>query len=224
MCLCDNICMNAKAKIRLYFFIEVLIWLLVITIGVGVYKYNAAKSQKELKTYQLFLQDVDGLIVGSPVRMMGVPVGYISNIKVVQDYVYVKFAITQENFNIPKGAIATVEFNGMGGSKSLELYPPDEISKAEGNLIAIKQTNRLSSALGLLDDMFDKLGSIMVRCETFNDGLAGIMPAAKNISQNPVKDTDVSVNQIGNLVERLNNKRLDIKNKMENLPYGQNKD
>lgn len=224
MCLCDNICMNAKAKIRLYFFIEVLIWLLVITIGVGVYKYNAAKSQKELKTYQLFLQDVDGLIVGSPVRMMGVPVGYISNIKVVQDYVYVKFAITQENFNIPKGAIATVEFNGMGGSKSLELYPPDEISKAEGNLIAIKQTNRLSSALGLLDDMFDKLGSIMVSCETFNDRLAEIMPAAKNISQNPVKDTDVSVNQIGNLVERLNNKRLDIKNKMENLPYGQNKD
>ncbi len=224
MCLCDNICMNAKAKIRLYFFIEVLIWLLVITIGVGVYKYNAAKSQKELKTYQLFLQDVDGLIVGSPVRMMGVPVGYISNIKIVQDHVYVKFAITQENFNIPKGAIATVEFNGMGGSKSLELYPPDEVSKAEGNLIAIKQTNRLSSALGLLDDMFDKLGSIMVRCEIFNDELAEIMPAAKNISKNPVKDTDVSVNQIGNLVERLNNKRLDIKNKMEDLPYGQNKD
>lgn len=216
--------MNAKAKIRLYFFIEVLIWLLVITIGVGVYKYNAAKSQKELKTYQLFLQDVDGLIVGSPVRMMGVPVGYISNIKIVQDHVYVKFAITQENFNIPKGAIATVEFNGMGGSKSLELYPPDEVSKAEGNLIAIKQTNRLSSALGLLDDMFDKLGSIMVRCEIFNDELAEIMPAAKNISKNPVKDTDVSVNQIGNLVERLNNKRLDIKNKMEDLPYGQNKD
>lgn len=224
MCLCDNICMNAKTKIRLYFFIEVLIWLLVITIGVGVYKYNAAKSQKELKTYQLFLQDVDGLIVGSPVRMMGVPIGYISNIKIVQDHVYVKFAITQENFNIPKGAIATVEFNGMGGSKSLELYPPDEVSKAEGNLISIKQTNRLSSALGLLDDMFDKLGSIMVRCEIFNDELAEIMPAAKNISKNPVKDTDVSVNQIGNLVERLNNKRLDIKNKMEDLPYGQNKD
>lgn len=224
MCLCDNICMNAKTKIRLYFFIEVLIWLLVITLGVSAFKYNVAKKQKELKTYQLFLQDVDGLIVGSPVRMMGVPIGYISNIKIVQDYVYVKFAITQENFNIPKGAIATVEFNGMGGSKSLELYPPDEVSKAEGNLISIKQTNRLSSALGLLDDMFDKLGSIMVRCEIFNEGLAEIMPAAKNISKDPIKDTDVSVNQIGNLVEKLNNKRLDIKNKMEELPYGHDKD
>ena len=224
MCLCNNIHMNAKAKIRLYFFIEIMVWLLIITTGVGLYKYNAAKSQKELKTYQLFLQDVDGLIVGSPVRMMGVPIGYISNIKIVQDHIYVKFAITQENFNIPKGAIATVEFNGMGGSKSLELYPPNEMSKAEGNLIAIKQTKRLSHALGLLDDMFDKLGSIMVRCEIFNDGLAEIMPTTKNISKDPIKDANASVNQIGNLVEKLNNKRLDIKNKMEDLPYGQNKD
>ena len=72
--------------------------------------------------------------------------------------------------------------------------------------------------------MFDKLGSIMVRCEIFNEGLAEIMPAAKNISKDPIKDANVSVNQIGNLVEKLNNKRLDIKNKMEELPYGHDKD
>ena len=217
MCLCNNVCMGSRGKIRIYFLFELLVWLLVIIVGVSVIGYHKIKEQQELKSYQVFLQDVDGLIVGSPVRMMGVPIGYITVIKVVQDHIYVKFVITEKSFSLPKGIIATVEFNGMGGSKSLELYPPDEVSKASGNLIAIKPTNRLGAAIGLLDDMFEKLGSIMVRCEVFNEGLAQIMPHGAKAAKDPVKDAANSVNQVANIIEILNNRRIGIKNKVKGM-------
>lgn len=218
MCLCDNIFMESREKMRLYFLIELLVWLFVIIAFVSVFRYKTIKKHKEYKTYQVFMQDVDGLIVGSPVRIMGVPIGYISNIKIVQDHVYVKFVITEKELNIPKGIIATVEFNGMGGSKSLELYPPDEVSKASGNLIALKQTNRLGAALGLLNDMFDKLGSIMVRCQIFSEGVEKIFPPSDGVvSQNPVDDASKSVNQAGNLIEMINKRRLELKHMMKGL-------
>ncbi len=216
--------MDSKGKIRLYFLLELLVWLFVIIIGVSAFRYHSIKKQRALKSYQIFMQDIDGLIVGSPVRIMGVPVGYISNIKIIQDHVYVKFVITQQDFTLPKGVIATVEFNGMGGSKSLELYTPDEYSKASGNLIAIKPTNRLGAALGLLNDMFDKIGSIMVRCEIFNDGIAKMYPKSDSHSNTPIADAvetvdeaSNSVNQAANLIDLLNKKRINLKGKVKGL-------
>ena len=102
MCLCNNVCMGSRGKIRIYFLFELLVWLLVIIVGVSVIRYHKIKEQQELKSYQVFLQDVDGLIVGSPVRMMGVPIGYITVIKVVQDHIYVKFVITEKSFSLPR--------------------------------------------------------------------------------------------------------------------------
>lgn len=212
--------MNSREKMRLYFLIELLVWLFVIIACVGFFRYKNIKKYQEYKTYQVFMQDVDGLIVGSPVRMMGVPIGYISTVKIVQDHVYVKFVITENDFLIPKGVIATVEFNGMGGSKSLELYPPDEVSKAAGNLIEIKQTNRLGAALGLLNDMFDKIGSIMVRCQIFSEGVEKIMPAHSGSSVvDPVGEASKSLNQAGNIIDTANIKRLEIKEKVKGIQH-----
>lgn len=124
-------------------------------------------KEKALVTYQIFMPDVDGLIVGSPVKLMGVQVGYIEKIKIVRDEVYVKIVMTDKDTTLPKGAIATVEFNGMGGSKSLEVYPPTKESLAMNNLIAIQPPTRLNDAMGLLSEMFDKIGSITTRLSFF---------------------------------------------------------
>lgn len=63
------------------------------------------------------MPDVDGMIVGSPVKFMGVQVGYIQKVHIVSNNVYVKFVVTEKDTYIPEGAIATVEFNGLGGIK-----------------------------------------------------------------------------------------------------------
>lgn len=117
-------------------------------------KYN---YKKVFNTYQIFLPDVDGLINGSPVKFMGIQIGYVNQIDIVGEDVYVKFIITKQGIRIPNGSAATVEFSGLGGSKSLEIYPPKkkEISYAD-KLITPLPPKRIHDSLGLLNDMFDK--------------------------------------------------------------------
>ena len=121
---------NKPEKERVFFIShsgELLIWLIVVFIIVAI--INTTKmyiESNDENDYQVFLQDVDGLIVGSPVRMMGIEVGHVTKIKPVKDEVYVKFVITTPDVYIPQGTRITVEFSGMAGSKSLELYLPQE--------------------------------------------------------------------------------------------------
>ena len=203
--------MNSKNKLRLFIGLEILIWLFIIVFCVGAIKLYSAKKQGELRTYRIFMQDVDGLIEGSSVRLMGVPIGYVKHISIVQDHVYVKFVLTNKDIQLPQGVIATAEFNGMAGSNSLELYPPDEVSKASGNLVVIKKTNRLGAALGLFDDMFAKFDSIVVRCNHFSSQIENIMPHAPNPSIDPVGDADKSLGILNNAIEDANHKRLNLK-------------
>ncbi len=146
-------------KIRLYAWAEFLVWFVILGVFITGFRFYKYEKFKELPSYQIFMPDVDGMIVGSPVKYMGVQVGYIKNIKLLSNNAYVRFVITQKDLKLPKGVIATVEFNGLGGSKSLELYPPDENENAE-RLIVIRSPKRLHDSLGLLNDMFDKIDSI----------------------------------------------------------------
>ena len=203
--------MKQKTQLRLFYAAEILIWVLIIFFSVGTIKYHFAKKQGELRAYRVFLQDVDGLIEGSSVRMMGVPVGYVKNISIVQDHVYVKFVLTDPDVVLPKGVIATVEFNGMAGSKSLELYRADEVSKASGNLIVIKKTNRLGAALSLFDDMFAKLDSIIVRCGTFSTAISNIIPQSENNAEPAsIEDAEKSVSSLNKFIEDINKQRTNF--------------
>ena len=86
---------NNKTKYKkLAQFIELFIWflLLVCIVGIGIvtkHNYN------QYKTYKIFLQDVDGIIKGSPVRMMGIHIGYVRKVKIINDMVFVDFIINQ---------------------------------------------------------------------------------------------------------------------------------
>lgn len=147
--------------------LEFIIWFCIlcfVTGGIRLYRHNKVK---ELVTYQLFMPDVDGIIAGSPVKFMGVQVGYVDKIKIVSNDVYLKIVITEKDITLPKGSIATVEFNGMGGSKSLEVYPPTAESLASKKLIAVQSPKRLHDSLSLLNEMFDKIDSIMGRMSFF---------------------------------------------------------
>lgn len=155
--------------IHKFVWIEFLIWFLIlcfVIVGVRIYRHN---NEKKLVTYQIFMPDVDGIVIGSPVKFMGVQVGHVDKIKIVSNEVYLKIIITDKNLTLPKGSIATVEFNGMGGSKSLEIYPPTQESLASGKIISVQKPIRLNDSLTLLGDMFDKINSIMVRTSLFAD-------------------------------------------------------
>ena len=140
--------------------VEAVIWFSILCVVVFSIRAYNIKNHKAEKQYQIFISDVDGLIVGSPVKYMGVQVGYVSYIKLLANEVYVKFLITNKDVSLPKGVVANVEFNGMGGTKSLELYPPTPQDLKTEKIINIKETFRLAHSIDLLDNMFAKLALI----------------------------------------------------------------
>ena len=121
---------------------EFLVWVLILfgVLFVGAYFYSV--HIKKNYTYYAFFNDVDGLIKGSPVKMLGYQIGYVSNISLINnDDVFVTFVITEKDITMPDSMVATVEFTGMGGSKSLELTPAD--SKSKKNIISVTQPRRV---------------------------------------------------------------------------------
>ncbi len=150
-----------------YSFIELIVWIIIFCIAVGAVRIWRYEQHSKVKSYQIFLSDADGLMVGSPVKYSGVQIGYIDTLKIVSNQVYARFRITQDDFSIPAGSIASVEFSGLGGSKSLELYPPTEQSIASKNLIFVDRPKRTHEALSLLKDMYTKIDSILLRAGTF---------------------------------------------------------
>ena len=164
---------------------ELLIWLVIILIIVAVSTITYVSNTQKDNDYNIFMSDVDGLIVGSPVgpeskpvpltpeevRMMGIEVGHVTKIKPTNGEVYIKFLITDKSLTLPQGTIATVEFSGMAGSKSLELYLPDSNTYIDNNvpMITVNPPKRLHDAAGLLNDMFDKLNSILSNSSSFGN-------------------------------------------------------
>ena len=191
--------MKKHLQLHIYAWIELFIWLLILCVVTGGIKMYRYKKFKELKTYQVFMPDVDGMIEGSPVKLMGVQVGYVQKIKIVNKNVYVKFVINNPDVNIPQGAVATVEFNGLGGSKSLEITRPSEETIASKQLIVINRPKRLHDSMLLLNDMFDKLGSIGARSSYFMNQFED---RKNNVSLDPAT-IDEEINKFNHVLDNI---------------------
>ena len=159
------------------------------------------------------MNDVDGLIVGSPVRMMGIEVGHITKIKPTNEEIYVKFIITDKTVLIPQGTVATVEFNGMAGSKSLELYLPDKNTYIDKNIPI------LHDAAGLLNDMFEKLGSIIYTSSSFSKKLKYI-----DIPYEGEQDINKFLKYADDMLEDSTRKANNLNEKLQKYKRGKSND
>lgn len=168
---------------------ELLIWGLILlsTIFVSLYIYN--KNIREKHTYYVFFKDVDGLIKGSPVKIQGYQVGYVSNISIVNEEVFITFIITDKELQMPENLTATVAFTGMGGSKSLELFVPPEGIKAK-NYITTVEPRRLQ-------DFYVYQSQIAQNIVTMTAGFMEMLDAKrtemlKNFIKNPTMLDDIN--------------------------------
>ncbi len=107
---------------RIWLF-ETAIWMLIFSVFFLLFMYKTQIKDSEKNTYYVFFDDVEGLVKGSPIRLMGINAGYVDIVKIFDNKVFVAFKITKKDINIPECAIATIEFYGLGGSTSLELSP-----------------------------------------------------------------------------------------------------
>lgn len=95
------------------------------TLLFSVILFCYSKIFVEPNIYTIQFRDIDGITKGSPVRFMGLTIGYVRNLKSKDKYVNVQILVTKKDIKIPNGTIARVEFYGLGASKSIELMPPD---------------------------------------------------------------------------------------------------
>ncbi len=196
--------------------LELLVWLIIVLFVVAIFSLVYIYNEKNDKNdYQIFMSDVDGLIVGSPVRMMGIEVGHVVKIKPVHGEVYIKFVITEPDIVVPRGTRATVEFSGMAGSKSLELYLPDESTYIDENvpILSVNPPKRLHDAVSLLDDMFDKMGSMITTASIFGNNLKKNVEFPKGGSPEDVRKF---VKYADDMVEKSN----DVSEKLGRKLYG----
>ena len=205
----------------MFWIVEVFVWVLLLFLVSGtimVAKYN---YRKQFNTYQIFLPDVDGLIDGSPVKIMGIQIGYVNQIDIVGEDVYVKFIITDSKVRIPAGSIATVEFSGLGGSKSLELYPPKGKSNPSGKFIVSQPPKRIHDSLGLLNDMFKQLADLtytashfmnqvgIIKQQEMKEKNAPTNKSAHQILQDSNSWIDKAQHQVNIVSDRINGKNKD---------------
>ena len=145
---------------------ELLIWtfiLLIIFLGI-IFAYS--KFFVEPNIYNIKFKDIDGITDGSPVRFMGINIGYVRDLKPEDKNINVQILITKKNMKIPNGTIARVEFYGLGGSKSIELMPPDgsnDVGIVTENTIRIgdvvKETEGIVEIIELIDRYIQKANS-----------------------------------------------------------------
>ena len=192
---------------------ELLIWLVVLFIILSLATLGVfLKEKNDDNDYQIFLDDVDGLIIGSPVRMMGLEVGHITKIAPTNGEIYVKFVLTNPDVYIPQGTIATVEFSGMAGSKSLELYLPEEGDYIDCStpLLTVLPPKRLHDALGLLNEMYKKLTTIIYSTTSFSNKLNVI-----NLNLGQGANIEEFLKYTDAVIEDSNKRVTDFGNKLE---------
>jgi len=84
---------------------------------------------------------VDGLSIDSPVRLAGIDVGRVSQLKLGNDkQALVSFEIFDPNLPIPSDTAAVIETDGIFGEKYIELHPGGELEALKsGQTVAYTQ-------------------------------------------------------------------------------------
>ena len=185
-------------KQHLFWLLEAFCWLILLAIIAGTIIFFKYETNKKTALYQIFLPDVDGLIIGSPVKYMGIQVGYIKEIEIIDDRVLLKFLITEENMQLPQNTIATVEFYGLGGSKSLELYPPTSSDLVSSDIIIAQPPKKIADALGVLYKMFNDISEITFTSSNFMSKMGVIkkdVNFVKNSSDNIINRANIIFNK-----------------------------
>ena len=137
---------------KLFLLLEIIIWILLLggLIFLGV--SSAIQRLSNHKCYQIVFNDVDSLIIGAPVRVMGIQVGNVTAVKPLDDKVYVSFIITDNKVTIPDGSNVSIQFTGIAGSKSLEITPPRSHVKNSKNF-NVSEPIRINSLMELQSDI-----------------------------------------------------------------------
>ncbi len=196
--------------------IEIIIWiiLLILIFCALVYMYSKIFILPNIYTIQF--KDIDGITSGSPVRFMGMNIGYVRKLASKDKHINVQIVVTKKDMKIPNGTSARVEFYGLGGSKSIELTPPDGSCNVG---ILTDSTIRINDVVREVVNIVDIIEGLERYVKGFNK------PAAEHIfdtisvfNKDTFKDADKNIKEFSkNQEEKINKMRFKEKELQEKI-------
>ena len=154
--------MNKAKKIEI-----IILIILFFILFLGIFSFVHYKIEKP-NSYNISFPDVDSIVKGSPVRFMGMNVGHVVKLKRKDKYIICKIRVTKKGVTIPNGTRAKVAFNGLGGSKSIELMPP-LTNDTEAKGIVADEALRISDLAGVIKDLREMCVTIRNMMEDFDE-------------------------------------------------------
>jgi len=133
--------------------IGILLFSLLLFLGIDKFREHIYRHP----SYTVVFKDVDGLSVGSPVRLMGKQVGNVTKLELLESEIYVTFRITEENTIIPDESVASVQFTGLAGSRSLEIMPEKRKFSKNKKIIYSQEPIRINSILQVQTTIFENV-------------------------------------------------------------------
>ena len=153
-------------------------------------------------TYNISFLDIDSVVKGSPVRFMGINVGHVTKLKREDGYIICKIRITKKGVKLPDGTRAKVTFNGLAGSKSIELLPPlTNYSEAKG--IVAAESLRIHDFVGVIRGLKDL-------CVTMNNIVQDVDEKQMAETMQEITNTE-AMTKVDNAIQKITEK--DIRNK-----------
>ncbi|OGH99847.1 MAG: hypothetical protein A2104_02070 [Candidatus Melainabacteria bacterium GWF2_32_7] len=179
-----------------FLLLEVFIWIIIlgglVFLGIDFIKQRLDSRQ----THQVMFRDVDSLLLGAPVRVMGIDVGYVSEIEPIGDEVYITFIITNNKVTVPNGSTISIQFTGLAGSKSIEIKPP-KAKVTDNYKLNVSEPVRINSLMQVQTEISESvLDSSKNALKMFGKGGVDIMKSNIEKVNNGTNDAIVGVRDI----------------------------
>ena len=199
--------------------IEIFIWIVILTLVFSGIIFGYSKLFVEPNVYNIQFKDIDGISKGSPVRFMGINVGYVRKLKAKGKFVDVQIILTEKNMKIPNGTVARVEFYGLGGSKSIELMPPDgscDVGILTEYTIRINDVAQEAKGMVEIVEIIEKFVKSLDK-----NAMQTILETVKDAKDDKIKGVGNEMNKIGkdihSKVETVKVKKTEMGDKIDKM-------
>ncbi len=199
--------------------IEIAIWSAILATVFTCVIFVYSKIFVEPNIYTIQFKDIDGITKGSPVRFMGLNVGYVTNLVSKNKYVNVSILITKKNMKIPNGTLARVEFYGLGASKSIELMPPQgscDVGILTGDTIRLADVVDETKGLVEIIEMIEKYVQ-----DIDKTSLGALLDKIKETKDEKIKtlenDLDSFGSQMSQQADKIKIDEKDLNNKIKDI-------
>lgn len=167
------------------------------------------------RTYSADFNDINGIIVGSPVNFIGYNVGYVKKIKILDNKVRLDIAIVKDDYELPECSVIKVEETGLGGSRSLEIFPCEGDNTSPG--ISTTSPKRIDDLMKesctFVKDLVQGTGNLYL---SFESSLGHNTPEKFDQTQQKLKNMKQSLETTSSnltIIKKNANKNLPVCNK-----------